>query len=229
VALAAAAAVTERIRLLTDVLLLPMRQNAVLMAKQAATLQNLSGGRLVLGLAVGAREDDYTAAGVPFEDRGRRFEQMLGQMREAWSGDEIGPDGTPAVLVGGSVDAVFERAARYADGWTLGGGTPEQFTEGLEKLRAAWEREGRDGRPRAIALCYYALGDDPQGKADAYLKHYYTYLGEHADDVASSAATDAETCRAYAQAFEDAGADELIFFPCSTETEQVDLLADAVL
>jgi alkanesulfonate monooxygenase SsuD/methylene tetrahydromethanopterin reductase-like flavin-dependent oxidoreductase (luciferase family) len=229
IAHAASAAVTERIRLVTDVLLLPVRRNAALTAKQAATLHNLSGGRHVLGLAVGARQDDYEAAEVPFSGRGRRFERMLGEMREAWAGDEIGPEGTPPVLVGGSVDAAFDRAARYGDGWTLGGGTPEQFREGLEKLRAAWERQGREGKPRTMALCYYALGDDPQGKADRYLKHYYAYLGEHAEDVASSAATDPDTCRAYAQAFDDAGADELVFFPCATETEQVDLLADAVL
>jgi alkanesulfonate monooxygenase SsuD/methylene tetrahydromethanopterin reductase-like flavin-dependent oxidoreductase (luciferase family) len=231
VALAAAAAVTERIRLTTDILLVPFRVNAALLAKQAATLDRLSAGRLVLGVAPGSREDDYDASGVPFSGRGRRFDEMLEQMRRVWAGEAgIGPssNGGPRVLVGGRADVAFRRAARW-DGWTMGGGAPDDFAAGLEKLRTAWSEQGRDGEPRAVALCYYALGDDPEAKAAAYLKDYYAYLGEHADAVASSAATDAETCREYAQGFEAAGADELIVFPCSTKVEQVDLLADAVL
>jgi alkanesulfonate monooxygenase SsuD/methylene tetrahydromethanopterin reductase-like flavin-dependent oxidoreductase (luciferase family) len=132
------------------------------------------------------------------------------------------------VLIGGSADVAFRRAARW-DGWTMGGGAPDDFAAGLEKLRAAWREQGREGEPRTLALCYYALGDDAQGKAGAYLNHYYAYLGEHAEAVAQSAATDAETCAEYARGFEAAGADELIFFPSSPELEQVDLLADAVL
>src|SRR5918911_4889616 len=74
IALAAAAAVTERIGLTTSILIAPLRVNAALLAKQAATLDHLSNGRLVLGLAVGGREDDYGASGVDFHTRGKRFE-----------------------------------------------------------------------------------------------------------------------------------------------------------
>jgi alkanesulfonate monooxygenase SsuD/methylene tetrahydromethanopterin reductase-like flavin-dependent oxidoreductase (luciferase family) len=95
VALAAAAAVTERIRLTTDILLVPFRVNAALLAKQAATLDRLSAGRLVLGVAPGSREDDYDASGVPFSGRGRRFDEMLEQMRRVWAGEAgIGPSST---------------------------------------------------------------------------------------------------------------------------------------
>lgn len=73
IGLAAAAAVTERINLTTAIAILPYRQNAALVAKQAATIHPLSGGRLVLGAAVGGRPDDFEAGGVPFEGRGRRF------------------------------------------------------------------------------------------------------------------------------------------------------------
>src|SRR3954453_17931540 len=76
-ALAAAAAVTERIRLATTVLLAPLRLNAALLAKQAATVDHLSNGRLVLGVAVGGREDDYEASGADFHTRGKRFDEML--------------------------------------------------------------------------------------------------------------------------------------------------------
>src|SRR5690349_15638259 len=117
VALAAAAAVTERIRLMTDILLLPNRANAALVAKQALTIHKLSGGRFTLGAAVGGRPDDYAASGVPFEERGARFEPMLDQIKRAWAGEEgIGPrpDGDPPeLLIGGSADVAFRRAARY--------------------------------------------------------------------------------------------------------------------
>ena len=77
IALAAAAAVTARIRLATTIMIAPYRANGALVAKQAATVHHLSGGRLVLGAAVGGREDDYTASGVDFHTRGRRFDAML--------------------------------------------------------------------------------------------------------------------------------------------------------
>src|SRR5437764_9490948 len=77
IALAAAAAVTERIRLATTILIAPYRANAALLAKQASSVDALSGGRLVLGVAVGGREDDYEVSGVDFHTRGRRFEEML--------------------------------------------------------------------------------------------------------------------------------------------------------
>src|SRR6187200_3115420 len=80
IALAAAAAVTERIRLLTDILIAPLRSNTALLAKQAATIDHLSGGRLVLGLAPGGREDDYAISGVDFHRRGRIFDAQLEEL-----------------------------------------------------------------------------------------------------------------------------------------------------
>ena len=76
VALSAAAAVTNRIRLATSILIAPYRENATVLAKQTASIQRISGGRMVLGIAVGGREDDYQAAGVDFGSRGESFERM---------------------------------------------------------------------------------------------------------------------------------------------------------
>src|SRR3954452_4342625 len=90
IALAAAAAVTERIRLATTILIAPYRINAALLAKQAASVDRLSDGRLVLGVAVGGREDDYEASGVDFRSRGRRFDAMLAQWEAVWAGQEFG-------------------------------------------------------------------------------------------------------------------------------------------
>ena len=118
--------VTEHIRLMTDILLAPLRQTALL-AKQAATLDSISNGRLVLGMAPGGREDDYEAAGVPFHERGKIFDSMLPELKRIWEGQtEIGPEpgqpGGPRLLFGGRVKAAFRRAAEYGDGWSMGGG-----------------------------------------------------------------------------------------------------------
>ena len=91
IALAAAAAVTERIGLATDILIAPLRRSTALLAKQAATVDHLSGGRLVMGLAVGGRDDDFEAVGADFGARGRVFDGQLEEMMKIWRGDtEIG-------------------------------------------------------------------------------------------------------------------------------------------
>jgi alkanesulfonate monooxygenase SsuD/methylene tetrahydromethanopterin reductase-like flavin-dependent oxidoreductase (luciferase family) len=234
IALAAAAAVTERIRLATTILIVPYRFNGALVAKQAATLDHLSNGRLVFGVAVGGREDDYEASRVDIHTRGRLFDRMLDEWQRVWAGEgldgagPIGPQSRPTLIIGGAVDAAYERAARYGDGWIMGGGSPDQFKEGAAKLRDAWAAAGRDGEPRTMALAYFALGDEAEEAAGRYLRDYYAWLGEYADMIAASAATDAETVAQYVQGFADAGCDELVLFPSSTDPDQVDLLADAV-
>jgi alkanesulfonate monooxygenase SsuD/methylene tetrahydromethanopterin reductase-like flavin-dependent oxidoreductase (luciferase family) len=240
VALAAAAAVTERIRLATDILLAPLRGNGALLAKQAATIDALSGGRLVLGVAVGMRPDDFEAAAVPHERRGELMDDLLEEMRSVWAGERrgfagaIGPpparDGGPELLIGGRVDATVRRTVQFGDGWTMGGGTPDAFGEIAGKVRSAWSDAGRPGAPRLVALCYFALGDGADGAANGYLKDYYAFTGDEvAGQIAGSAATDESTVAQYRDAFAEAGADELIYFPCSTDPSQVDLLADAAL
>ena len=121
IALAAAAAVTERIRLMTAILIAPYRVNAALVAKQAATLHHLSNGRLTLGVAVGGREDDYEASGVDFHTRGKAFDEMLATWKRVWDGDSFGtaggvgpelPQGRPGLLMGGTADVAYARARR---------------------------------------------------------------------------------------------------------------------
>jgi alkanesulfonate monooxygenase SsuD/methylene tetrahydromethanopterin reductase-like flavin-dependent oxidoreductase (luciferase family) len=231
IALAAAAAVTERIRLTSAIAIVPYRINAAILAKQTATIHQLSGGRFVFGAAVGARPDDYEASGVPMSERGKRFEEMLAEIERIWQGDEIGPkvDPPPPILIGGGVDVAFKRAARYAAGWIMGGGSPEMLGEGREKMLAAWNEAGREGEPRIAGLAYFGLGDSGKSDADSYLHDYYGFLGEYADQIAAGAATDEETVKQYVQGFAEAGCDELIFFPTSTDPDQVELLAKAAL
>ena len=232
IALAAAAAVTERIGLATSVLLAPLRTNTALLAKQAASLDGLSGGRLVLGLAPGGREDDYPVSGVDCHRRGRLFDRQLEDLRRFWDGDEVGPDpvdeGGPTVVLGGTVEASFRRAARYGSGWIMGGGPPEAFREALPKLRAAWKEAGRDGEPRTMALGYYSLGPDAERNANEKLAHFYSFLGDYAQQIADGAAKDADSVRQYAAAFEELGCDEFLFFPSDSNPEQVGLLREAL-
>ena len=231
VSLAAAAAVTERIRLMTDILIAPLRP-AALLAKQAATIDQLSNGRLTLGFAVGGRADDSEAVGVDFHERGTIFDAQLEQMTRIWRGDDVvGPAAAnrsrPEVLIGGQSDAAYRRAARYGDGWTLGGGTPDAMRDGIAKTREAWQAAGRDGQPRTAALMYFVLGDDPEEQARRTLGDYYSFLGDYAEQIVQGAAKDAGSIRERLKAFEEAGADEVICFPASPDPAQVELLAEA--
>jgi alkanesulfonate monooxygenase SsuD/methylene tetrahydromethanopterin reductase-like flavin-dependent oxidoreductase (luciferase family) len=230
-ALAAAAAVTERIGLCTSVLLGPLRENPAVLAKQALSVHALSGGRLTLGIGLGGRDDDYEISGLTTKGRGKRLDEMLARIREIWDGDEVGPShaGAPSLIVGGGADVAFARAARFGDGWIAGGSSPDQYAVAATKMKAAWSEAGREGEPRLLSLAYFALGDNAERDADAYLTDYYGWLGaETAGYIAGSAAKDAETVRQYVAAFTEAGCGELIFCPSSNDPDQVDLLADAL-
>jgi alkanesulfonate monooxygenase SsuD/methylene tetrahydromethanopterin reductase-like flavin-dependent oxidoreductase (luciferase family) len=234
IALAAAAAVTERIELVTDILIAPLRSNTALLAKQAATIDSLSGRRLTLGLAPGGRRDDFEASGVDFSRRGRIFERQLDETTAVWRGERgIGPapgqGRRPGLLIGGRSDAAYQRAAKYADGWTIGGAPPDMVTQALGKLTEAWNAAGRAGRPRTMALFYFALGGDAEKMASDTLGHCYAFLGNYAQQVVASAATDADTVRQYLAGFEAAGTDDVICFPASADVSQIDRLAEAAL
>jgi alkanesulfonate monooxygenase SsuD/methylene tetrahydromethanopterin reductase-like flavin-dependent oxidoreductase (luciferase family) len=238
VALGGVAAVTERIGLMTAVLLVPWRQNAALIAKQAATVHALSEGRLTLGVGLGSRDDDYEASGVPTKARGKRFDEMLDRMERVWAGEQVGYAGgvgpevgadPPDVIVGGTADQAFRRAARYGAGWMLGGGAPDRFPELAEKLNAAWADQGRDGEPRRMALTYFALGPDPEGDTERSIGDYYSFAPEYAAAVVGGTAKGEDAVRDRLDRFRAAGVDEVVMFPASPDPEQVDLLAAAVL
>jgi alkanesulfonate monooxygenase SsuD/methylene tetrahydromethanopterin reductase-like flavin-dependent oxidoreductase (luciferase family) len=231
VALAAAAAVTERIGLATSVLLGPLRENAASIAKQTLSIHALSGGRMTLGIGLGGRDDDYEMAEVPMDNRGAVIDDMLSKIREVWDHELVGPDvpHSPTLLIGGAVDASFARAAKYGDGWIAGGLPPDAFAAAAEKVKAEWSAAGREGEPRLSGLVYFSLGANAEANAQAYLTDYYAFLGEEtASFVAGSAAKDAETLQGYRAAYEGVGCDELYFFPASADPDQVDMLADGL-
>ncbi|MGH2773848.1 MAG: LLM class flavin-dependent oxidoreductase [Actinomycetota bacterium] len=237
ISLAAAAAVTERIGLMTNILIAPAR-DAVLLAKEAASVDRLSGGRLTLGLSAGGRRDDFEAVAVDFETRGERFEHQLEVMNKLWRGEQLSGTGQASVplpgrevpiLIGGSSDRAVERAAEVGMGYTAGGGGPDMMAPIVEKVRKAWSESGREGEPRLVALSYFALGPNAKEGSSTYLKDYYGFLGQWADQIAESAPTTPDALKALATGFEDIGVDELILDPTIAELDQIERLADILL
>jgi alkanesulfonate monooxygenase SsuD/methylene tetrahydromethanopterin reductase-like flavin-dependent oxidoreductase (luciferase family) len=231
-ALAAAAAVTSRIGLVTMVVIAPIRSTALL-AKQAASVDALSGGRLTLGVSIGARVDDYVATGIDGRHRGRRLSEQLAEFRAQWEELRIGPrparPGGPRLLVGGSTGQAFARMARYGDGYVHGGGPPRAFAGAASRAQAAWTDLGRPGKPELWGQGYFALGDDAQVEAGAaYLRHYYAFTGPFADKVAAANLTSPQAVTDFVRGYEEAGCDELVLLPTVADLSQVDRLADAL-
>jgi probable F420-dependent oxidoreductase len=237
VTLSAAAAVTERIGLLTNILLAPTR-NPVLLAKEAAGVNQISRGRLTLGLGVGTRQDDYEASGQSFEDRGRRFDSDLEVMHAAWRGELVGgaenpPTPSPVkgqrvpILMGGSSDVVLDRVVKWGEGWTAGGAPPDVVGPFAQRVREAWAASGRDGEPRLVALAYYSIGEEEESTKN--LLDYYGYLGDMAKGLAEFTPRTPDAIRERVKAFEQTGIDELVLDPTVGNLDQVDRLADIVL
>jgi alkanesulfonate monooxygenase SsuD/methylene tetrahydromethanopterin reductase-like flavin-dependent oxidoreductase (luciferase family) len=229
VALAAAAAVTTRLRLVTMVVIGPIRPAAVL-AAQAASLDALSGGRVTLGVSLGARRDDYDAAGADWSHRGRQLSDELAALRDIWEGTSVGPrpasPAGPDLLVGGGSGAAFLRAARYADGYVHGGGPPRAFAGAAERARAAWTDAGRPGDPQLWGQSYFSLADPDAGAA--YLRHYYAFTGPFAERIAAGLLDSPKAIREQVAGYAEAGCDELVLLPATSDPSELARLADAV-
>jgi alkanesulfonate monooxygenase SsuD/methylene tetrahydromethanopterin reductase-like flavin-dependent oxidoreductase (luciferase family) len=221
-ALAAAAGVTERIGLATMIAIGPLR-NTALLARQAASVDALSAQRLTLGLAVGARLDDYETAQVDHRGRGARLSEQLATIRD---GDGLGVREDLRVLVGGMVGPAFARMARYADGYAHNGGPPRAFERATASARAAWSDLGRPGSPLLWGQGYFALGDEDQG--EAYLRDYYAFTGPFAEKIAAGNLTSPRAIRDFVRGYEEAGCDELILFPTVADAGQLERLAEVL-
>ncbi|MEW6271243.1 MAG: LLM class flavin-dependent oxidoreductase [Thermodesulfobacteriota bacterium] len=242
VTLSAAAAVTERVRIVFTVVVLPLHRTLP-MAKQLATLDVLSGGRVTVGVGVGGREEDYRAAGASFERRAQRMEEQVGLMRRAWRGERvldgvapIGPaprqPGGPEILAGSLVASSIRRAARFADGLCGFSFAPDpaEVAQAFEVARTAWRDAGRTAAPRLVTSCWFALGDGAREQMDAYVKRYLGFFG------AEAAASMAKLCTTVSPAalrgvvarIRDLGADELILVPTTSDPTELDRVADVL-
>lgn len=235
--LAAAAGATSRIRLMTSVVIGPTRETTLL-ARQAATIDTLSGGRLTLGIGIGVRENDYLATGFDFHRRGRRVEAQLPLLRQLWNGeplsDDIGPIGPAAVrrggpdlLIGGYVPAIARRIAAWGDGYMApGGGERAQLIEMWERIRRAWEDAGREGRPRWVGASYFALGPNAEEHARSYISANYGYNPELAERRLHTLPITKHAVEEAVRKQEDMGADEFILRPCAPDLDQMERLEE---
>jgi alkanesulfonate monooxygenase SsuD/methylene tetrahydromethanopterin reductase-like flavin-dependent oxidoreductase (luciferase family) len=229
--LAAAAACTDRIELATTIVVGPLR-NTALLANEAATVDALSGGRLTLGLSVGARIEDFDAAGVEHRGRGDRLTDQLIDLRARWTGS--GPAtlparaGGPRLLVGGTSDVSYYRMARHSDGYIHGGGPPRAFERAADTARAAWAESGRPGAPLLWGQGYFALGDDAIQAGETYMREYYAFVGPFAERIVEGLLTTPQDVLAFVRGYSEAGCDELVLMPGVSDTVQLERLAEVM-
>jgi alkanesulfonate monooxygenase SsuD/methylene tetrahydromethanopterin reductase-like flavin-dependent oxidoreductase (luciferase family) len=234
---AAAGQVTSRIRFFSNVLITPARSAAEL-AKQAATVDQLTDGRLTLGLGVGWREGDFILSDRDFARRGALMDAILADLSRSWSGEALAPGTAPAspptvqqpipVIIGGNTDAAVRRVVEHGTGWSAGGLPPEAVAEFAERVRAAWTDAGRAGAPHITALRYFALGDTEEQSRAALLDYYAPMGAETAEWIAGSGLRSPDALLEAVADYRAAGVDEFILDPTVPDPEQVDLLAAVV-
>ncbi len=239
VTLAAAAAWTARVPLFYNVLVLPTHA-AARAAKQIATLDVISNGRVVLGVGVGAREDDYAAVGAEWKGRLGRLERQVAELRRLWAGgrasgatDPVDPKpvqpGGPPILVGALFPRAITRAAHFADGilgfsFTL---AREELDYAFEGARKAWKAAGRATPPRLVTGSWFALGPNGRAQMDAYLGRYLGFLGPSAAGLIPLVpAVDAQSLRDAVARARDAGADEIVLAPTTLDPTEIERVQD---
>lgn len=234
---AAAAALTQRVRVFVNLVVLPMHPVA-LIAKQIATLDVLSGGRVTLGVGVGGRGHDYRALGADTTARHQRLDDAVAELRRVWAGeppfdsaDPIGPDclqsGGPPILAGAMGPKALARAARWADGvsgFALSASAAE-MAGAVDAARRAWHDAGRDEAPRVVSGCFYAIGvPEPRQVLQRFT---YDYLEIFGADMAEAMAAEApvwspDRLRRVIDDAAEAGVDELILVPATTDIACLD-------
>lgn len=246
--LGAIAGATSRVRLGMSVLVGALRP-PLLLAKMLATLDNVSGGRVIAGLGLGGRKDDFDAVSVPFDQRGARLNEVITLLRAAWSGEPVKYEGRfwqydvppigPAPLqqplpiyLGGSADAALRRIAETADGYvgSSGAGLPG-FTRRIQKIRQYAEEAGRDPREiTMIGVVYGCVDPDRQRAYDlaaTYAEHYY---GPGIRDLDNNYFLgDASEGERFVAEYVNAGADIVCLSSVTADPKNLDLLSERLL
>ena len=234
VALAAAAAATDRIQLATTVLLAAYRPSAAELAKQLASVDRISGGRLVVGVAAGGRPDDFEATGVDYHTRGRRLDVMLDELRMIWAGRSgaAGPAPTRGqipIWVGGHSPAALRRAAKHGAAWISPGGSAMAYSDLVAKAQAVFTEQGRADKPYMVSMANVGLGEDQRAASAQYLRGYYSYIGQKAEFLAKSVIGDEDRLKETIDGFRKSGCDELLLFPGTADPEHLELIAKVAL
>jgi len=244
VELSAAAAITQRVRLWTTIIVLPAH-DAVDVAKQLASVDQLSAGRLTVGIGVGGREHDYRAINGSFDRRWSRMDEQVETMRRVWSGeppfegaDPVGPPpaqaGGPPFVAGAMGPKALARAAKWAigvdDGSTVFGIDPTATEAAFTRIREAWSAEGRSDAPHISASLWYALGDDAQERLYDYGYSYMKIFGEEVGTMMAGmlSTSTAESLRESVSTLESLGCDELFLVPTTTDVTELNRTRDAL-
>ena len=236
--LAFAAAATERVRILPTVGVLPTHET-IRFAKQMATIDVLSGGRLTVGVGVGGREDDYRATSAAFGGRFARLDEQVALMRRVWRGEEVidglpavGPEpvqaGGPPVLSAAMGPKSMASTATWADGIAGFDLAPDPLgVDGLfRRAEAAWLEAGRTDRPWLATSTWFALGPGAEERLYGYAFNSLSNFGEK---TASSLAklcrlSDPGVLRETIAAIAGTGCDELILVPTTDDVTEIDRL-----
>lgn len=231
--LAAAAVATERVRLVTNVVVLPMH-DPVLVAKQLATVDVLSGGRLTVGVGVGGRAEDYASVGATWSGpKLQRLADAVDRMRRTWAGEVVGDALRPVepaplqdhvpVLAGSLGPRSIERAAQWGDGivgFSFGLDAAELVTT-FGQVRAAWASAGRPS-PYLATGTWFSLDTDGPTQMDDYLHRYLNFFGDGAASIAPMATVrSASALEAAIGRARDAGADEVLLTPTTASVEEL--------
>ena len=240
--LAAAAALTESVRIMPSLYVLPMH-SAVWAAKEVASLDVLSGGRVTLCVGVGGREVDYRSVGADFARRHARMDEAVTRMRETWRGvpavegaDPVGPhpvqEGGPPIIAGVMGPKAMRRAAAWADGVYVFSmsGNPDEIKSMFDEAERAWEEAGRSTPPRRLAGFWYSLADGAERKLRDYVYQYLAVFGENVAEAVAS------TMRCHhpdavvesAERIEALGCDELILSPASADLDEISRLTELI-
>jgi alkanesulfonate monooxygenase SsuD/methylene tetrahydromethanopterin reductase-like flavin-dependent oxidoreductase (luciferase family) len=161
---------------------------------------------------------------------------MIEQMRAIWRGEDaeasgigpLPPRGRPPIYLGGRTERALQRVVRHDAGWTMALGTPQRFSESVERLAQLREQAGRSGPTPTVVSTYFALGPDRDSSGPGFVREYFSFVGPYAEHVAQATPTDADAVAAAIAAYAAVGADELIFIPTSTPIEQLEWLAELV-
>ncbi len=242
VTLSAAAALTERVRIFATLFVLPLHGTAMV-AKQMATLDVVSNGRLTVGVGVGGREHDFKAAERSFEKRHARMDQQVADIRAIWSGspafdgaDPVGPppvqQGGPPILAGVMGAKPLARVAKWADGM-CGQSMDcnfEGFADMVNLVHQAWSDAGRSEGPYISSCFWYGLGSNAKERLHAYTLKYAEIFGpEIAQFMADAQTVDNEGAMLEAlNALEEAGCDEVVLVPTSSEMSELDRTIEAL-
>ena len=240
-ALSAASVLTKRVKIVSGVFV-PMLHHPVMLAKQLATIDVLSGGRFIAGLGVGGREQDYASVDAPLGHRLTRLAKAVATMKRVWEQEPVvegalpvGPkptrEGGPMLLAGSLMTESIRAASKWADGlcgFSFGPSGAEMELQ-FNAARDAWRERGKPA-PWLGTGFWYALGPNAREQLNAYLERYLNFMAPVARENVKQIciATTPQALKDALQQAKDAGADDVLLVPTTSDPDDVHRVADII-